>query len=135
VGKSIQLKTEYPGGLAVPFTVGAAIGLALYIIYKIYDYRRSEGAVRRRVARKLRQCAPRDARVYSRVLISDGDRHVPVDHLAIGSFGVIVIKNFNWGMSVYGEPRSETWKIEAQRRKETCRIRSGSCTKQRGFPH
>ena len=98
--------------------VGATFTAVLLVIFKVLENGRTKKAATRRVSKKLKKSCPKGTKLYDHVILSYDGQSFALDHLAVGAFGIIICRTFNWGTSVYGEPRSETWKIVDMKKTE-----------------
>ena len=92
--------------------------LALFIYLKIIERGRSQKGATKRVRKKLKShCIPGGVALNNVNIEADGEV-IHFDHLIIDQKGILAIKVFNWGTTVFGEPRSEQWKIKDNKKEE-----------------
>lgn len=68
---------------------------------------------KQKVSKSLKKhCADKDAVVFTDIKLDLGaGKVIAVDNMVVGSFGILLVKTFNRGVVVYGEPRKESWRI------------------------
>lgn len=68
---------------------------------------------KQKVSKSIKKhCEDKDAVIFTDIRLDLGaDKIIEVDNLLVGHFGVLLVKTFNRGVVVYGEPRKETWRI------------------------
>lgn len=102
----LELITLYQIILGVFF-----VCIMVFFIHKIYVMKHSE--VTRRAAAKVFRMhgGIRGWKVLSDVTLGEGDEAVTADHVAIGSFGVIVACDLHQKGKVYGDANSGEWVV------------------------
>lgn len=86
--------------------------LVLFAYYRILVRGRSEAAAVDRVHRRFKRRSESGARVYKNVGIRMGDKEIVVDNLLIDTHGILMAHTFGRGLSAYGEPKDEFWRIK-----------------------
>lgn len=68
---------------------------------------------RKRTGKILARIASRQGfKLYNDVAIKDDSTNIfTADHVLMGDFGILLVKDVNVGQIVYGEPKAQSWKI------------------------
>ena len=88
---------------------GAFVLLFLYIRYA--KKLRTPKYAMARVNRHLKSAIDKESAVFTDVTLNIKDKTINLDHILIDSTGILLIKTFGRGLTVYGQARSDTWEI------------------------
>lgn len=112
-----KLKTiwDYIGFSAVLFS-------SLFILWLYFRWRtrrRNKQNASKKTASRLMRYLPKGSVVLTNATFDQKGSHFSYDNLAVGEFGIVAVCNIPRGVSAYGEPRSEVWKLVGHQQEET----------------
>lgn len=90
--------------------------IVLYIFTKLAQKKRHKASAIKRVARRLTQSVKKGGAVRIEPALLLGEQPHNIDLILADQAGVLLIEVFGRGIEVYGQPRSETWKIADRER-------------------
>lgn len=91
-------------------TVVVTIGCWLW--WKYMQRGSTEKGAKERVGKKLAQYAKsRKFVVLNNVKLQAGAEQTVVDHLLVGTFGIVFVTTFHQGLVVYADPTAEQWRM------------------------
>lgn len=90
-------------------TVGATVGC--YIWANRHKKSITPEGARQKTLKSLKKALPSDCEFSEDVWVEYGGKKTNIDIIVIGRFGMLLVKSFNSGVIIYGEPRKETWRL------------------------
>ena len=88
----------------------AVLALLLYLWFGVYMAKQKNAYCRGRAGKQMQSMARRWGHVYLRgVRLPLGDQTVRIDHMVIGTFGVVLLNGYDGHGSLYGNPGDQNW--------------------------